>query len=240
MRTTPLPVRRAGARLAIGAAGAAAAVLGLPGLAQAHVTVQPGTAEGGSISVVALRVPTERDDASTTRFRVVLPREHPIGSVRTTPVPGWKVATTTRKLAEPIDLFGEQLDTVVSQVTWTATGTGIGPGQYQDFALSLGPLPESGQLVLKAVQTYSSGERVSWNEVSLDESVEPEHPAPVLTLTAPDEGAAATAGAARVRTRPVAAESDGSADLTVPTALSGVALLVALGALGLAWRRGRP
>lgn len=247
MRTSTLSVRRACARLVIGTAGVTAAVIGLPGLAQAHVTVQPGTAEGGSFSVVALRVPSERDDASTTRVRVVLPKDQPIGSVRTTPLPGWTVATTTRKLAEPIDMFGEQLDTVVSQVTWTATGKGIGPDQFQDFALSLGPLPESGQLVFKAVQTYSSGETVRWSEVSLDDSVEPEHPAPVLTLTAPAaDGAAAsgeTTGAAAetasVKTRPVAAETTQSADLTVPTALSGAALAVALGALGLAWRRGR-
>ena len=136
--------RRILARLAVGVGGAVAAILLLPGIAQAHVSVQPGTAEGGGFSVVAFRVPNERDGASTTQVRVTLPKDQPIGSVQTTPVPGWKITTTTRQLDQPIEMFGEQLDTVVSEVTWTATAGGIRPGQFQDFDLSLGQLPQSG------------------------------------------------------------------------------------------------
>jgi uncharacterized protein YcnI len=71
------------------------------------VTVQPDTAEGGGFTVVSFRVPNERDNASTIRVPVTLPKDQPIGSVRTTPVPGWKVATTTRHLDQPIEMFGE-------------------------------------------------------------------------------------------------------------------------------------
>jgi Domain of unkown function (DUF1775) len=39
------------------------------------------------------------------------------GSVHTAPVPGWKVTTATRQLDKPVEMFGEQLDTVVSEVT---------------------------------------------------------------------------------------------------------------------------
>ena len=60
---------------------------------------------------------------------------------------------------------------------------------------------------------------MSWNEVALDESVEPEHPAPVLTLTQPVDDVA-------TEEEPV-----------LPLVLSGAALLVALVALGLVWRR---
>jgi len=228
---------------------ALASVLGLPGIASAHVSIQPGTVEGGEGAVIAVRVPNERDDASTTQLRVFLPVEHPIGSVRTTEVPGWKVTTSTRKLAQPIDVFGRKVDTVVAQVTWTATeGGGIRPGQYKDFNLSLGPLPESGELVLSAVQTYSGGETVSWNEVSADKSVEPEHPAPVLQIAPPAAdpasapsaaGAAgvATPGATSTASAPVATDSSGTA---AALALSGAALAVSLFAAVLAWRRGRP
>ncbi|MDF9748725.1 hypothetical protein M2428_000155 [Arthrobacter sp. ES3-54] len=38
-------------------------------------------------------------------------------------MPGWKVTTATRHLDKPIEMFGEQLDTVVSEITWTATRT---------------------------------------------------------------------------------------------------------------------
>ena len=174
--------RRILARVGVGIGATAAALLALPGIAQAHVTVQPGSAEGGGFSVVSFRVPNERDDASTTQLRVTLPQDQPIGSVQTTPVPGWRITTATRQLDKPIEMFGEQLDTVVSEVTWTATDGGIRPGQFQDFDLSLGQLPESGKLVFNTLQTYSSGEKVNWNQVSADPSVEPEHPAPILTI----------------------------------------------------------
>src|SRR4051812_32127108 len=82
-------LRRSAARLGLGATAAVVLATALPGVAQAHVTVQ-GEAEGGGFSVVAFRVPNERDDASTTRLRVILPQDQPIGSVQTTAVPGWK------------------------------------------------------------------------------------------------------------------------------------------------------
>lgn len=235
--------RRIATRVGIGIGAAVAAMLALPGLAQAHVTVQPGTAEGGGFSVVAFRVPNERDDVSTTQLKVTLPEDQPIGSVQTTPVPGWKITTATRHLDKPIEMFGEQLNTVVSEVTWTATNGGIRPGQFQDFNLSLGQLPESGKLVFNALQTYSSGEKVNWNQVSADPSVEPEHPAPTLTITpAAADGSGTTdqgspAGPAQQVTP--AAQSDTGVVVTLPLAVSGAALVLSLVALTLAWRRGR-
>lgn len=202
-----------------GALAIAAVVVALPAAASAHVTVQPGEAEAGGYAVVAFRVPNERDDAATTKLRVILPEDQPVASVSTTPVPGWTVTTRSRTLDEPLDQHGEQVTDVVSEVVWTATANGVAPGQFEDFEISLGPLPDSGEMVFKALQTYDSGEQVSWNEVALDESVEPEHPAPVLTLTQPVDDVA-------TEEEPV-----------LPLVLSGAALLVALVALGLVWRR---
>jgi len=86
--------------------------------------------------------------------------------------------------------------------------------------VSFGPLPESGELVFTAIQTYDSGEVVKWNEVAVDDSAEPEHPAPVLTIAAP-------------------ATDDGDDDETevLPLVLSGLALVVAAAALIVASRR---
>jgi periplasmic copper chaperone A len=236
------PARRTTrAGLLLAALGAAVGASTVP--ASAHVTVQPGSLEGGGFSVVSVRVPNERDDASTTKVRVVLPADQPLGSVQTTPVPGWRVATAQRELDEPIDFFGSELTTVVSEVTWTAVDGGVRPGQFQDFALSLGQLPESGNLVFKAVQTYSSGEEVAWNEVAVDDAAEPEHPAPVLTLTAPGGDPAAvgaadsedTTAAAATGTTPAADVDDSGSAL--PIGLSVAALVVALGALGVGLKR---
>jgi uncharacterized protein YcnI len=239
------PVRRTATRLALGLAAAGAAVVALPLAAQAHVEVQPGAVPGGDFAVVALRVPNERDDASTTKLRVILPQDHPLGSVQTTAMPGWKVQTATRKLAKPIEMFGAKVDRVVSQVTWTATQGGVRPGQFQDFELSLGQLPKSGQLTFTAIQTYSGGEQVRWNEVSADGAAEPEHPAPTLQITAPtEEGFSTTEPASdkssNTQQSNVAASSTDDGGVPVlPTVLSSAALIVALAALGLALRRSR-
>ena len=235
--------RRILTRVGVGIGATAAAILALPGIAQAHVTVQPGSAEGGGFSVVSFRVPNERDDASTTQLRVTLPQDQPIGSVQTTPLPGWKITTKTRQLDKPIEMFGEQLNTVVSEVTWTAIGGGIRPGQFQDFNVSLGQLPESGELVFNALQTYSSGEKVNWNEVSADPAVEPEHPAPILTITpAAAEGSGTTdqgGQAGQDEQVTPAAQSNEGFDSTLPLVVSGAALVLSLLAVVLAWRRGR-
>jgi uncharacterized protein len=181
-----------------------------------------------------------------------MPVDQPLASVRTTPLPGWTIATKDRQLEEPIDFFGSKVSSVVSELTWTATGPGLRPGQFQDFAVSLGQLPESGEMVFRAIQTYSGGEVVKWNEVSVDDSVEPEHPAPVLTLTAgdddghdagptttePSKDPSATSVSSSTGSDTEAASDDGSSS-GLATALSAAALLVALGALAVAWRRGR-
>jgi uncharacterized protein YcnI len=226
--------------------GVSAAVMLVPVAASAHVTVQPSEVPGGGFSVVDFRVPNERDDATTIKVQVLLPKDQPIGSVSTTPVPGWKATTTTRTLDNPIDLFGEKVSKVVSKVTWTSTGKGVGVHEFQDFPLSLGPLPDSGELVFIALQTYSSGEEVAWNEVAAAGGPEPEHPAPVLTLVpgsaSEDPTASATSGAesaaAADATAPVAANA-GSDSGRAAVGLSAAALVVALAALVLAWRRGR-
>jgi uncharacterized protein YcnI len=235
--------RRALTRIGVGIGAAVVAILALPGVAQAHVTVQPGSVEGGDFSVVSFRVPNEHDNASTTQLRVTLPKDQPIGSVQTTPVPGWKITTKNRQLDKPIEMFGEQLNTVFSEVTWTATAGGIRPGQFQDFNISLGQLPESGRLVFNALQTYSNGEKVNWNQVSADPSVEPEHPAPILTITpaAAGGGSGTTdqGGQAGQDEQTPSAQSDNASDSTLLLVVSGAALVLSLVAVVLAWRRGR-
>jgi uncharacterized protein YcnI len=238
--------RRAAARLGVTLAAAGVGVVAFPLAAQAHVTIQPGQVEGGDFSVVAFRVPNERDDASTTRLRVVLPEDQPLGSVQTTATPGWQVTTKTRKLDEPIEMFGAKLDEVVSEVTWTATDAGIRPGQFEDFELSLGQLPKSGRLVFSATQTYSSGERVRWNEVSQDPATEPEHPAPTLEIAAAateDGSGGQDAGTGPTETtadtQAASVQTEDTSTPVLPTVLSAAALVVALGAAALAFRRGR-
>jgi uncharacterized protein YcnI len=236
-------LRRILVRVAAGLAATIVAILLVSGVAAAHVIVQPEAAEGGGFSVIAFQVANERDDANTTEVQIRLPKAQPIESVKTRPLPGWKITTATRQLQKPFEVSGTQVDTVVSKVTWTATQGGLRPGQVQDFALSLGPLPESGVLVFKALQTYSSGDKVNWNQVSVDPAVGPEHPAPVLTITP----AAAENGSAEADKGIVASQgeqissadgSDNASHWTLPLGVSGAALLVSVASALAAWRRG--
>ncbi|MDT0342058.1 YcnI family copper-binding membrane protein [Streptomyces litchfieldiae] len=173
-------------RLAVSAAVSAAAVLTLAGPAAAHVTVDPNEAEQGGYTTLNVRVPNERDNASTIGLEIHLDPEHPIASVRTQPVPGWDVEVETAELAEPVEVHGSEITEAPSVIRWT--GGEIPPGTFQQFPLSVGPLPEdTDQLFFKAIQTYDNDEVVRWIEEPVEGEAEPEHPAAVLSL-APAEG----------------------------------------------------
>ena len=162
----------------------AAALLAAATPALAHVTAQPGQAEQGDYAVIALRVPTESDTAGTVKLQVTLPADTPITSVRTTPAPRLDRDHDQAPLNPPVERNGRTITEAVSTVTWTADpGTRIGPGEFADFPLSLGPLPEVDRLVLPAVQTYDDGEVVAWDQPPAADGSEPERPAPAVTLT---------------------------------------------------------
>jgi uncharacterized protein YcnI len=224
--------RRRALRLAtVLSVAATATVLGA-GPAFAHVTAQPGNAAQGSYSVVALRVPNESDTAGTVKLEVTLPADHPLSSVRTTPVPGWSATMTKAAVDPPVQVGERTVSEAVRTVTWTANpGTRIGPGEFLEFPLSLGPLPTGvDQIALPAVQTYDDGEVVAWNQPMNPDGSEPERPAPTLTLTpAVAEGHGHDAAAPA----DTPAQQVQNADTTDDTArwLAGAGLLV--GALGL-------
>ncbi|MEV0038489.1 YcnI family protein [Streptomyces sp. NPDC050804] len=215
-------------RLSVAGGVAATALLLLAGPASAHVSVQPqGPAAKGGYATINFKVPNERDDASTTKLEVNFPTDHPLASVMPQPVPGWKIDVTKSKLAKPLELHGNTITEAVSKVTWTADGGKIGPGQFQQFPLSVGQLPEDAdQLVFKALQTYDNKEVVRWIEEPKEGAAEPESPAPVLKLTAAtgdEHGAAADqagTGAASDHddTKTADAPHDVTTDVTTGTA----------------------
>ncbi|WP_031508653.1 YcnI family protein [Streptomyces megasporus] len=176
-------------RLAATGAVAAACVIALAGPAAAHVSVNPDEAEQGGYATIDIKVPNERDNASTVKLEITFPADHPLASVMPQPVPGWDVKITKTKLDKPLEVHGRQLDEVPSKITWTETDGGIEPGTFQQFPVSVGQLPEDvDRLVLKAVQTYDNKEVVRWIEEPTDDGEEPEHPAPVLRLVPAADG----------------------------------------------------
>jgi periplasmic copper chaperone A len=148
----------------------ATTALAAPAIAQAHVTLRPDEAPAGGFARLDVRVPNERDDASTTKVEVKFPPGFEEVSIE--PVPGWTAKVTKSKSTEQ-----------VSTITWTGTGPQgrISPGEFRDFGLSVGLPDEPGKsLTFKALQTYSSGEVVRW--IGVPDSDEP---APQVKLTSP-------------------------------------------------------
>ena len=163
----------------------AVVLVATPGLASAHVTVHPDRVASGATDVeLAFRCPNERDDA-TVRLQVFLPTATPLLGVLTDPAPGWTAHATTTTLSAPVHTDDGEITSAVTEVSWRATKAGIPPGQYLDFTIAVGTMPDvTGPIVFKALQTYADGTVVRWIQVadSLDE--DPATPAPVLTLYA--------------------------------------------------------
>ncbi|MCG7202443.1 YcnI family protein [Streptomyces arenae] len=227
MSATRATLRRAATVTAL----TAASVLVAAGVAAAHVTVHPESyAKGATDGVLTFRVPNEEDTAATTKVQVFLPTDHPVLGVLVTPQAGWTAKVTTTKLKTPVKTDDGTITEAASEITWT--GGRIGAGQYVDFDVAFGQLPENtDQLTFKTLQTYSDGKVVRWIEQAQGGDDEPENPAPTLKLTAGDDTAASAAPTAKSTG---AKETSASADTSDSTARGlGVAGLI-VGALGLA------
>ncbi len=141
--------------------GAVLAVVVLAGPASARVSMHSFEARSGGTDVgLTLRVPNEKDNASTVTVRVALPLGTPLIGVLVRPLAGWAATVTTAKLAKPVKTDDGTITEAASQITWT--GGRIGPGQYQDFDFEVSQLPVAKELEFKVLQTYSDGDVVRW------------------------------------------------------------------------------
>ncbi|WP_028927302.1 YcnI family protein [Pseudonocardia acaciae] len=232
------PLARAGATF-----GAAVALALIPaGVAYAHVTAQPESVAKGGYAKIAFRVPTESATAGTVKLVVTLPADHPITSVRTSPIPGWTAQIDKAPLNPPVESGGKRISEAPRTITWTAQpGTRIGPTEFAEFDVSMGPLPsDTDQLSFPAAQYYDDGKVVNWDQPQAPGAEEPEHPAPTVKLVAGGGGhhdaaaaehgsASATAGGHGSDSGAGSGGSGGGADNTARW-LGGIGLV--LGALG--------
>lgn len=212
LRTTAVPMM----------AVLAAVALAAPALA--HVNVSGTDATQGGYGVATFRVPSESDTASTTELRVALPDDTPILSASVQPKPGWTATVTNTKLATPRkDDDGNPVTEYVSVVDWKADTpqAAIPPNQFDEFKLSVGPLPKAASVSFPAMQFYSDGSTVNWNEKAAEGQPEPEHPAPVLKLAS---------GTSDESTTPSSAVPASPAPASTPTWPGIAALVVAIGA----------
>ena len=216
--------------------GAAVGALTLAGLAiavsaSAHVTVSPTSLPQGATAELTFKVPNEESNANTVKLQLQIPTAYPIAQVLAKPVPGWTITEHTVTLAKPLTTDDGTFTSAVDEIDWT--GGSIPPGEYQDFQISVDPLPtDTTQLVFKAVQTYSNGDIVRWIDLSTSSVPDPEHPAPVLTLTPASASSAAASAAATTAAAPAGTTTTAS---SATSSSSSNALAVAglvLGAIG--------
>lgn len=249
---TSSDVRTAQSRRALGRGSAAAALtvtltatlaagsVLLAAPAAAHVTVNPSSAEAGDYSKLTFRVPNESDTAGTTSVAVTFPTDTPFASVSVKPHEGWTADVARTKLPEPVKSGDLEITEAVTKITWKAEqGVSIAPGQFDEFDVSVGPLPEGAESVaFPAVQTYDDGKVVSWSQPVPEGGEEPELPAPTLQLVAAQDAEAAepvgqTGSGDAAEDGGAAVQAAGSSDASDGTArLLGTGGLV-LGALGL-------
>jgi uncharacterized protein len=217
-------------------AAGAAALVGLSALpALAHVTVSSPGATRGGFGVITFRVPTESATASTTGLKVQFPAGQPLPFTSIKPKAGWTYRVTKATLPTPVKTDDGEVTEYTSVIEWKASSpaAGIKPGEFDEFQVSAGPLPEAESMTFKAIQTYSDGKAVSWiEEPAPGSSEEPQYPSPTLKLAAAGSDRTGAATAATAATAAGTAEGGGTgSDAASKGAVSGAYVLGGLGLL---------
>ena len=119
------------------------------GVANAHVTVQPEETWQGKYEVFTVRVPSENEEAPTTKVEVIIPDE--VNITRFEPKPGWTYEVQKNDTGK------------ITGVTWTTEGEGLSPTEFADFTMQGRVDDEAMELVWKAYQTYKDGSVVDWD-----------------------------------------------------------------------------
>ncbi|UVI33754.1 YcnI family protein [Paenibacillus spongiae] len=190
-------------------------VLLFASVASAHVTVMPKQAAQGSYEVFTVRVPSEKENATTKSIKVTVAEGAAV--TRVEPKAGW-----TYELEKGAD-------GAIKSVTWTAEGEGLAQTEFTEFRMSGKVADDAKDLVWKAYQTYSDSEVVEW--VGADDNAK--YPASITTVTAgtgesDGHGAPAAAGDT-AKSEDNAEGEDGSS--MIQLVLSIAALVVSAAAL---------
>jgi uncharacterized protein YcnI len=127
--------------------------------ASAHAHVSPPVSLAKETQLFSLAVPTEKENATTTKIVLTVPTGFSIDSF--VPNPGW-----TRVLQQT----GSGENAVIQKVTWT--GGSVPTGEDSLFQFLAEP-SNSGTFTFQVQQTYSDGQIVNWSEPESGENPAP-------------------------------------------------------------------
>jgi len=127
----------------------ATAALVYASVASAHAEVSPPTVLKGVTQVFTLAVPTEKENASTTKVELMPPAGFSIDSFIDSP--GWK---------RSVQQTGSGEDAVITKVTWD--GGEVPTGDAAGFSF-LGLTDSAKTYTFGVRQTYSDGSVVDWS-----------------------------------------------------------------------------
>jgi uncharacterized protein YcnI len=168
------------------------------GIASAHVTIQPPTVVQGSFEKFAVRVPSEDKESPTVKVEIRFPLDT-VTISRFEPKPGWKYE------------LAKDATNKITGVTWTATGEGLSPTEFSDFAMQGKVADNATEIVWKAYQTYKNGTVVEWVGAAGAEK-----PASVTKVTPKPTGATADSHGNVVASPPASTPGSASAGAPAP------------------------
>jgi uncharacterized protein YcnI len=148
---------------------ALAAALIVASSAWAHAEVSPPVVKAKTSQLFTLAVPTEKEDASTTKIELTPPAGFAIDSFA--PSPGWK---------RDVQSTGSGEETAIEKVTWSG---GSVPTEEDAFFQFLASADSSKTYTFKVRQTYSDGSVVDWSGPESSDT-----PAPVVEAKSSLEG----------------------------------------------------
>jgi uncharacterized protein YcnI len=187
------------------------------GVASAHVTVQPKETTQGTYEVFTVRVPSENEVVKTTKVEVKFPDT--VNITRFEPKSGWSYEVQKDETEK------------ITGVIWTTEGEGLSPTEFIQFNMQGKVADDATEIVWKAYQTYADGSVVEWVGAEGSDS-----PASV-TVVNPGDGTSEHGHGTATQTEAAdeAVEKEGSSSL--PLYLSIAGLIVALLALGIAFKK---
>ncbi len=120
----------------------------LPAVAAAHAEISPAVSLKGRLQLYSLAVPTEKENATTTKIVLTLPQGFAIDSF--VPSPGWH---------RVLQQTGTGDNAVIQKVTWTGGRT---PTEEDSLFQFLAQPSSTGTYRFTVQQAYSDGSIVNW------------------------------------------------------------------------------